>query len=99
MPWRTHRAGTRVTLLDVARHAGVSPRQAHHPSVGQPGQARARAGLGRGAAGRAHLAGRFLSNAGTARLGVPSRDNRKYSAETSPAVTTDDHTMGRAMRR
>lgn len=74
MPQRKRRAGATVTILDVARHAGVSPMTAsrvinNHPYVGEAMRERVVASV-KALGYRPNLAGRSLRTSGTARIGV-----------------------------
>jgi LacI family transcriptional regulator len=74
MPQRKRRAGGAVTILDVARHAGVSPMTASrvindHPGVGEVLRARVVASV-KALGYRPNLAGRSLRTSGAARVGV-----------------------------
>nr|WP_267086655.1 LacI family DNA-binding transcriptional regulator [Xanthomonas sacchari] len=71
---RQRRAGSAVTLLDVARHAGVSPMTAsrvinRHPRVSATMRERVEASI-KALGYRPNLAGRSLRTAGLARIGV-----------------------------
>jgi LacI family transcriptional regulator len=71
---RQGRAGSAVTLLDVARHAGVSPMTAsrvinRHPRVGAAMRERVEASI-KTLGYRPNLAGRSLRTASLARIGV-----------------------------
>ncbi len=71
---RQRRAGSAVTLLDVARHAGVSPMTAsrvinRHPRVSATMRERVEASI-QALGYRPNLAGRSLRTAGLARIGV-----------------------------
>ncbi len=74
MTTRQRRVGSAVTLLDVARHAGVSPMTAsrvinRHPRVGASMRERVEASI-KTLGYRPNLAGRSLRTAGLARIGV-----------------------------
>src|SRR5690606_35495216 len=74
MPQRKRRVGASVTILDVARHAGVSPMTAsrvinQQPNVGQAMRERVLASV-EALGYRPNLAGRSLRTSGTARIGV-----------------------------
>ncbi len=71
---RKRRASGAATLLDVAKHAGVSPMTAsrvinHHPHVGQEMRTRVEASV-RALEYRPNLAGRSLRTANLVRIGV-----------------------------
>lgn len=74
MPKRARQAGNAVTILDVARHAGVSPMTASrvindNPNVGEAMRERVLASV-KTLGYRPNLAGRSLRTSSTARIGV-----------------------------
>ncbi|WP_149196072.1 LacI family DNA-binding transcriptional regulator [Luteimonas suaedae] len=74
MPQRNRPTGAAVTILDVARHAGVSPMTVSrvindHPYVGDTMRERVLASV-KTLGYRPNLAGRSLRTSGTARIGV-----------------------------